>query len=143
MPFWWLEAAETVESIDGLRGIMVRGSAREDVEGFNEEFIVAEAGGETLAEVFPAADPSTGADTLRCTLFEVLWLLVDWGWVFLRASSLRASLVTALRRSSAAGWADAGTLFAGFGARTELDDERPGAAEPDEALCAARDKGEV
>ena len=38
---------ETVESIDGLRGIIVRGSGRVAVESFEKELILGEAGGES------------------------------------------------------------------------------------------------
>ena len=40
------DADETVESIDGLRGIIEPGSARVEVEGFEKEVILGETGGE-------------------------------------------------------------------------------------------------
>jgi hypothetical protein len=138
-----LEEDEKVESIDGLRGIIEEGSARVLEGGFEKEAILGEEGGERFPEV-EAAWPSTGAETLRCTL----------GWLFLRASSLNASLVTALRRSSPTGLAC--TLFAGLGARRRSAGTELGAAtgpaaaavgeDESEVLCVAReycDKGEV
>ena len=97
------DAEDTVESIEGLRGIIDRESARVAVEVPEVVIMVGEVGGLSWTAV-----ASTGADTLRCTA----------GWLYallFRASSLNASLLTALRSSSAG---LGGTRFAGLGDRT-------------------------
>lgn len=99
---------DVVESMDGLRGMVGLRSARWPVGGCREEeAIVGEGAGDTGE---PAA--RTGADTLRCTV----GLLLTGELACLEASSLNASLVTALRSSSCA--ALLGTLVARVGIRT-------------------------
>ena len=97
---------DTVESIDGLRGIIVDWLVRVVLGGFEKELILGDIGGDMLG-----AAVNSGADTLRCTCG---WLLL----VVFSACSLNASRVTALRKSSNAG--SPGTRLAGFGARGAL-----------------------
>lgn len=99
------ETEETVESMEAVRGIIGgpsigRGSGRD--AALEEDIMVGEVGGERCA-----AAASTGAETFRD------WLALGAAFC---ASSLNASLVTALRIASSSGLFDA--FLPGFGALT-------------------------
>jgi hypothetical protein len=98
------ETVETVESMDGFRGIIGCWWARAVVALDDVRFILGETGG----VVFSSASTGTAVSLRRA---------LDWSRAAgLEASSLSTSRVTAVRRSSTAGLA--GTRLPGLGART-------------------------